>query len=563
MHRALSDFEQKADAAQPAPLTMTGGEAIVAGLLDHGVDTVFGLPGAQIYGLFDAFHKAAPKLQLIGARHEQATAYMAYGYARSTGRTGVYAVVPGPGVLNTGAALLTAYGINAPVLCLTGQVPSQWLGRGRGHLHEMPDQLATLRGMTKWATRIEHPNQAPQLVARAFQEMHSGRQGPVALEAPWDYFTSTAAVNRMAPLARVPNPPLSADGVDKAARLLKSAKAPMIMVGGGALEAGPEILELAELLDAPVVAFRSGRGVVSDEHELGLTLAAARRLWRQTDVLLGIGSRIEVPYIRFQHVPPGMRMIRVDIDPAEMRRLPPDVEIVADARDAVRELILAVRRLGISSSPERRERIRRAKTQALRDIEKVQPQLAYLQAIRAVLPRDGFFVDEMSQMGFAAWYGFPVYQPRTFITSGYQGTLGYGFPTALGVKVANPNRAVVSVTGDGGFMFGLQELATAVQHRIGVVTIVFNNEAYGNVRRDQEQMFGGRLSGSDLVNPDFIKLAEAFGVRGERAHSPAELRTVLARALATDQPTLIEVPIARGSEASPWEFMMSLPAENE
>src|SRR5882757_1843713 len=150
MHRALSEFEQKADAAQSAPLTMTGGEAIVAGLLEHGVDTVFGLPGAQIYGLFDAFHKAAPKLQLIGARHEQATAYMAYGYACSTGRTGVYAVVPGPGVLNTGAALLTAYGINAPVLCLTGQVPSQWLGRGRGHLHEMPDQLATLRGMTKW-----------------------------------------------------------------------------------------------------------------------------------------------------------------------------------------------------------------------------------------------------------------------------------------------------------------------------------------------------------------------------------------------------------------------------
>ncbi len=164
----------------------SGGEAIVDGLLAHGIDTVFGLPGAQIYGLFDAFKLAESKLRVIGARHEQACGYMAFGYARSSGRPGVFSVVPGPGVLNAGAAMLTAFGCNEPVLCVTGQVPTQFLGKGRGHLHEMPDQLATLRSILKWADRMEHPGAAPVVVARAFQEMMSGRRGPTSIEMPWD-----------------------------------------------------------------------------------------------------------------------------------------------------------------------------------------------------------------------------------------------------------------------------------------------------------------------------------------------------------------------------------------
>src|ERR1700685_4468858 len=185
---------------------MTGGEAIVAGILDNGVDTVLGWPGAQVYGLFDAFHRAQPKLKIIGARHEQACGYMAFGYARSTGRPGVFSVVPGPGVLNAGAAMLTAFGSNEPVLCLTGQVPTQFLGKGRGHLHEMPDQLATLRSFVKWAERIEYPNAAPALVSRAFQEMLSGRRGPAALEMPWDVFTQRADVAASKPFDSFPAP---------------------------------------------------------------------------------------------------------------------------------------------------------------------------------------------------------------------------------------------------------------------------------------------------------------------------------------------------------------------
>src|ERR1700754_4828342 len=175
----------------------SGGEAIVNGLVAHGVDTVFGLPGAQIYGLFDAFHQA--QLKVIGARHEQACGYMAFGYARSSGRPGVFSVVPGPGVLNAGAAMLTAFGSNEPVLCLTGQVPSAFIGQGRGHLHEMPDQLATLRTFVKWAERIEYPDAAPTSVARAFKEMMSGTGGPVALLKPWDVFTQRAEVGPSKP----------------------------------------------------------------------------------------------------------------------------------------------------------------------------------------------------------------------------------------------------------------------------------------------------------------------------------------------------------------------------
>ena len=257
----------------------TGGEAIVSGLVAHGVDTVFGLPGAQIYGLFDAFQQA--QLKVIGARHEQACGYMAYGYARSTGKPGVFSVVPGPGVLNAGAALLTAFGANEPVLCLTGQVPTQFLGKGRGHLHEMPDQLATLRTFVKWADRIEYPDAAPPKVSRAFQEMLSGRRGPVALEMPWDVFTQRADVGASKPFDLFPPPQPDTERVKDAAALVAASKSPMIFVGSGAIHAADEILELAELIDAPVVAFRSGRGIVSNAHELGLTMAAAYRLWPQ------------------------------------------------------------------------------------------------------------------------------------------------------------------------------------------------------------------------------------------------------------------------------------------
>ena len=534
--------------------TMTGGEAIVSGLVAHGIDTVFGLPGAQVYGLFDAFHQA--QLKVIGARHEQACGYMAYGYARSSGKPGVFSVVPGPGVLNAGAAMLTAFGSNEPVLCLTGQVPTQFLGKGRGHLHEMPDQLATLRTFVKWADRIEYPDVAPTLVARAFQEMMSGRRGPVALEMPWDIFTARAEVGAVKVFETFPAPLPDADHVKDAAMLIAASKRPMIFVGSGAIDAREAVLELAETIDAPVVAFRSGRGIVSNAHELGLTMAAAYRLWPETDMMIGIGTRLELPTMtRWPYQPDGLKSVRIDIDPVEMRRYPPNVAIIADAKAGTRALAAAVGKAGYRKTAGRRSAIREASAAALKEIQKVQPQMAYLNILREVLPANAIVTDELSQVGFASWYGFPVYEPRTFITSGYQGTLGSGFPTALGAKVANPNRPVVAITGDGGFMFGVQELSTAVQFNVGVVTLVFNNNSYGNVRRDQRTRFDGRVVAADLVNPDFVKLAESFGVAASRVSSPDHFRPALEKALVHDGPYLIAIEIPRDSEVTPWTFI--------
>ena len=532
----------------------SGGEAIVSGLVAHGVDTVFGLPGAQIYGLFDAFHQA--QLKVIGARHEQACGYMAFGYARSTGKPGVFSVVPGPGVLNASAALLTAFGANEPVLCLTGQVPTDFLGKGRGHLHEMPDQLATLRTFVKWADRIEYPANAPALVARAFQEMLSGRRGPASLEMPWDVFTQKVEVGAAEIFDRFRAPRPGPDRVTSAAALIAASKSPMIFVGSGAIDAGDEILELAELIDAPVVAFRSGRGIVSNAHELGLTMAAAYRLWPQTDLMIGIGTRLELPAMtRWPFRPQGLKSIRIDIDPVEMRRYAPDAAVVADAKAGTSELSAAVRKTGYAKTRGRRATIVEASAAALQEIQKIQPQMAYLNILREVLPSNAIVTDELSQVGFASWYGFPVYEPRTFISSGYQGTLGSGFPTALGAKVAHPDRPVVAITGDGGFMFGVQELATAVQFNIGVVVLVFNNNSYGNVRRDQRERFDGRIVASDLVNPDFIKLAESFGVGAARVTSSDHFRRALKKALAHGGPYLIDIEVPRDSEVSPWAFI--------
>ena len=533
--------------------SMTGGEAIVSSLRTHGIDTVFGLPGAQIYGLFDAFAQA--QLKVIGARHEQACGYMAFGYARATGRPSAFSVVPGPGILNASAAMLTALGCNEPVLCLTGQVPTQFLGKGRGHLHEMPDQLATLRSFTKQADRIDYPGDAPAKVALAFQAMMSGRRGPAALEMPWDVFTQRTEVSPLAAFGALPPPRADHARVDAAAALVSNSKTPMIFVGPGASDAADDILELAEMIDAPVVAFRSGRGIVSNANELGLTMAAAYRLWPQTDLMIGIGTRLELPTWRWPFQPAGLKSIRIDIDASEMRRLPADAAIIAGAKDGTHELLAAVRKRGFKKTKTRRETIREATAAAQKEIQDIQPQMAYLNILREVLPSNAIVTDELSQVGFASWFGFPVYEPRTYLTSGYQGTLGSGFPTALGAKVAHPDRPVVAITGDGGFMFAVQELATAVQYKIGVVTLVFNNNAYGNVRRDQLQNFDGRVVAADLVNPDFVKLAESFGVKAARVTAPDQFRSALEKALASGEPYLLDIEVPRDTETSPWRFI--------
>jgi acetolactate synthase-1/2/3 large subunit len=532
--------------------TQSTADAIVSSLISHGVDTVFAIPGVQTYPFFDAIARSGGAIKVIGARHEQTVAYMAFGYAQATGRTGVYSVVPGPGFLNSSAALISAYGASAPVLCVTGEIPSGFLGRGLGHLHELPDQLATMRTLTKWAALIEHPGQAGELTARALYHARSGRPRPTAIAVPWDVLAESAPVSPVPPVPVRP-PLLDPAGVARAAELLAGARNPMIMTGGGARHAAAEVGELARLLQAPVVSFRGGRGIVDDDDPLGFTCAAGFERWADTDVLIGIGTRLELAWFRWPDRPAGLRTVLIDIDPRQAVRLQPDVAIVADAREAAGALARAV--ADQPARPDRGTEFRELKRRKADEFRDVGMDLEYLRAIRAALPDDGFFVEEICQVGFASYFGFPVHAPRQFITCGHQGTLGFGYPTALGAKAAYPERAVVSVAGDGGFMFGIQELATAVQHDLGVVAVVFNNSAYGNVLLDQLRLFEGRELGARLRNPDFAAVAEAFGAAGYHADTPEALETTLTKALADNRPAVIEVKTDLGTAASPWKYL--------
>jgi acetolactate synthase-1/2/3 large subunit len=535
-------------------IKMTGGAALVEMLRRNGVEVIFALPGVQNDALFVAFYDAGEELRIIHTRHEQGAAYMALGYARATGRVGTYAVVPGPGFLNTTAALATAYATNAPVLCISGQVQSDMIGRGYGLLHEIPDQLGILSNLTKWAARIDHPTEVGKHVNEAFRQLRDGRPRPVGLEIPPDVLALATAVDL--PPAEAP-PPASEpdpDQISEAAQLLAAAKKPLIFVGGGAVDAAAEVIALAELLQSPVVSATGGKGIVSDRHYLAQSALAGHQLWRDADIVLAIGTRLHQPQLRWG-VDRDLRLIRIDIDPTEITRFfKPALGIVADAKASVAALHRALDRHMPKRDPRRDElEILKATTLDRLD-QQLGPQCEYLRAIRSELPDDGIYVEDLTQIGYVGRMAFPVYEPRTYIHSGYQGTLGFGFATALGAKVGRPDRPVVSVSGDGGFMYNVQELSTAGRHGIDIVAIVFADGAYGNVRRMQKEDYGNRLIGVDLLNPQFPKLAESFGLAGVKTTSPAELRRELAAALKRRGTTLIEVAV--GEMPDPWKVLV-------
>ncbi len=534
--------------------TMSTAEATVASLIAHGIDTIYALPGVHNDDFFDALFKAGDKIRVVHTRHEQGAAYMALGAALATDKPQAYAVVPGPGLLNTGAALLTAYSMNAPVLAIVGQIPDNDIGRCLGHLHEINDQAGIVARLVDHSALVRDPAAAPKIVAAAMQAMRAGRPGPAAIECAIDMWGRKAEIVPAAPLP-VPQPAIDEDALVAAAKILGSAERPFIVAGGGAQGAAEEVAALSEMLQAPVMGYRRGRGVLSSRNPFSVTLPLGRELWGEADAAIGIGTHMAYP---FQHwgLDDKIKIVRVDADPAEPARfMQPDAALVGDAKPILRrllEILPAHNRKRASRKPEMEER--QAKL-AARFRDKIAPQLGWLEAIRAELPDDGIFVDEVTQMGFAARIALPVYKPRTFLSPGYQDNLGWGYATALGVAHARQDVPVVSINGDGGFMYTANELSTAVRHKIPLTAVVFADGSFGNVRRIQQERFGNRLIASDLANPDFVKFAEAFGVPAERATTPAELRAALKRGFARrDGPTLIEVPV--GPMPSPWEFIL-------
>ena len=531
---------------------MTGAEAVVRSLLANGIQTIFALPGVQNDPLFNSLFDAGDAVNVIHSRHEQGAAYMALGYALAGGGMGCYAVVPGPGFLNTTAALSTAYATNAKVLCLTGQIASHAIGRGYGLLHEIPDQLGVMRSLTKWAERIESPQEAGGKVAEAIRQMHTGRPRPVGLEMAMDVMAAEAELHLPEAQTGFERPPVDGDAVREAAKLLGNAKAPLIFVGGGAMDAQEEIAAVAELLQAPVIANRMGRGVLSSRHYLSHTMPVGHRLWAGADAVLAVGTRMQVPSMSWGL--DGLPIVCVDIDPEEhSRHAPPAVGIAADCRDALAALIPELGRHN-RKRVNREQELNTLKAETEAWFSGLEPQISFLRVIREELPDDGIFIDELTQVGYVSRITLPVYRPRTFISTGYQGTLGWGMAAAVGAKVACPDKPVLAVSGDGGFMFNVQELATAVQQGINVVMLVFNDGAYGNVKRIQKEDYGGKVIASELRNPDFVKLAESFGAQGLRATNPEELRAAIRKGFAATGPTIVEVPV--GEMPNPWPYIV-------
>jgi acetolactate synthase-1/2/3 large subunit len=535
-----------------AAVTMTAAEAVIATLIGHGIDTVYALPGVQNDFLFEALFGAQDRLRTVHTRHEQGAAYMALGAALATGKASAFAVVPGPGLLNAGAALLTAYGMNAPVLGLVGQIPDADIGRGLGQLHEIRDQAGIIKRLVDHAALIRKPEQASRATALALRAMGTRRPGPAVLECAIDVWGKSGPVTLQAPLP-VPATKIDHSAIRKAAKLLGAAKRPLIVCGGGAQGAAEEVTALSATLQAPVLGFRRGRGVLDSRDPLSVTLPLGRDLWGEADVVLAVGTRLLIQF-RQWGVDRDLKIVRVDADAEEHGRLhKPAVALTGDAAPLLQSLL---EELPAHNAKRASRKIEMQARQAAwrKRLEKIAPQIAFLEAIRAELPEDGIFVDEVTQMGFAARIAFPVYKPRTFLSPGYQDPLGWGFATALGAQHARPDVPVVAISGDGGFMFTATEMATAIRHRIPLVTIVFNDGAFGNVRRIQQERFGNRVIGSDLANPDFVAFGKSFGAAAVRAKRPDELRQALRHAFAhRDRPTLIEVPV--GALPSPWEFI--------
>lgn len=529
---------------------MSGGQALAQSLAREGVEVVFGIPGIQTYGAFAALRDQCD-IRMITPRHEQATTFMADGYARASGKPGVALVVPGCGLLNASSGLATAYSRSSPVLLIAGQVPRGLIGKNLGAVHEVLDQQDTVRNLTKWRGRALRPREIPYAVSEAFRQMRSGRPRPVLIELPPEAGVEQEEVQlrNPAPVSTIiPN----LDQLLEAASVIARARLPLIYAGGGVARSGGEkvLVELAEATNIPVITSSGGKGTIPDSHPLCYGSCFSPRGERQemnqlfevmqsSDVVIGIGARFSLGN------PAGeaSTLVNINIDDTELTRLQANtIPLHGDARATMEALLPCLIEARAGDRPSPVEAVTAARRLiAYYDIRQREPQFPVIEAMQRGIPGDAFIVWDVTQFGYYARTHYPVNHPKTYIDSGYSFNLGFGFPTALGAKVARPDRPVISMAGDGGFMFNSSELSTAVKYGINVVTVVFRNDSYGNVAKDMDEFFGGPYE-THLHNPDFVRFAESFGAVGMRANDPLDLEQLIPQALALNAPVVIEVP---------------------
>src|SRR5437763_11457794 len=522
---------------------MTGGEALARQLVREGVKLVFGLPGVQLYGALAGLRDEG--VRFITTRHEQATTYMADGYARAggAGGFGTALVVPGPGLRNAAAGLSTAYAASSPVLMLCGQVPRRNIGRDVGVLHEVNDQMDAIAPVTKWRRRVLEVADVPGAVRAALRQLKTGGPRPAHLEFPPDVLEEEGEASLLPPAeverAAAPEPLIA-----RAAQMLLAAQRPVIYAGGGAVtgDAHEALVAMAEHLQAGIATTAEGKGVVSDANDLSLGAGLwpknpLRRWLDAADLILVVGSRLQLAGFA-----PTQQVIQVDIDPDEIgRNHGLTFGLVGDARLTLERLLERLRAAAPRPSRKAEREALRAEMAAL---DTTEPNAPILKSLRAGTPEDAIVIAGMTQIGYYSRPVWPVFRPRTYLNSSYSGNLGFEYPTALGAKVAQPDRAVVAICGDGGCMYNAQEMSTAVKYGINVVAVVFNDEAYGNVARDLDEAWGGAWE-ADFRNPDFMKRAGAYGVAGLRVEKPTAVRHAVEKARGLNRPALIEVKVGR------------------
>ena len=515
---------------------MNGGEALIKSLHLNGVQVVFGLPGAGQYEAIDAIYQQE-EMQYIATRNEQAISYMADGYARVSGRPGVGLAVDGPGFFNTTAGLATAFAQSSPVLMITGDHHGVSLPGKPRH-----DSLGEYGAYSKWAARAENPAEIPGVVREAFRQLNTPRKRPVIIEIGPTVFAAEEEVQLLDAESFAPSTGDAAQ-LGHAAGILAEAERPLIWVGAGASGGAPLVRKIAEHLGSPVVSSRSGKGILPARHPLSLGMFEGRfkplsNRVDECDVILVVGTATDM-----SRRLASQTVIRIDDDPVEIGLEGAYTHCILG--DAALSLEVLYEQLSARWEPRPAitEDIQAINTHRFGPEEQLQPQGAFMDAMRAAIPDDGILVGGMNQMGYYSRNYYHSHSPRGYQTSSHHGTLGSVFPIGVGLKIARPDRAVVVVSGDGGFLYNAQEMATAVQNGVNIIAIVFNDNAYGNVWRAQVEEFNGRVIGTELHNPDFVRMAEAYGARGVRVVDAAALEFALHEAVSADTPTLIEVPV--------------------
>jgi acetolactate synthase-1/2/3 large subunit len=527
---------------------LKGSKAALALLERQGVNVMFGLPGGTTIPLYDDLLDSNIRHVLV--RHEQCAAHMADGYARATGKIGVCTSTSGPGVTNLMTGVATAYVDSSPMLVLTGQVATPLIGNDA---FQEADSFSLMMPITKHNYRVLDPKDIPEAITRGVAIATTGRKGPVHVDLPVDVMRQEVPEDMMRREFNVAPPAEDYSGLKEAVMMLRTAERPLILVGGGVIwsNATQEVLKISQMLMAPIVTTIMGKGAVPEDHPLCLGVIGmhgrecARTAFAECDLVLAVGTRFSDRSAGNQNVlGDDTRIIHVDIDSGEVSKASNSlVKIVGDAKKALRMIIE-----GLTSPKGESEWSKRVRSYIKNcdcDIDlpgnPIKPQKV-IHDLMTVLADNAFITTEVGQNQMWAAHFLKVRHPRQFITSGGFGTMGFGFPAALGVKVAFPDRQVVDVAGDGSIQMVFQEFATAVSENLPVMVCLMNNGWLGMVRQWQKLFWNRRFSGTELnKNPDFVKLAQAFGADGVRVENPSELRPALLAGLKSDVPFIVDV----------------------